>query len=47
MIQNFFDRTSIHPQSYKLAFDVCEYLRIDLEKYRQVNLDGCKYWGAS
>ncbi|BAW18239.1 RNA-binding protein S1 [Mycoplasmopsis bovigenitalium] len=28
--KNFFDRTSIHPESYKLAFDVCEYLKIDL-----------------
>ncbi|AIA29777.1 ranscription accessory protein TEX [Mycoplasmopsis californica HAZ160_1] len=28
--ENFFDRTSIHPESYKLAQKICEYLGLDL-----------------
>ncbi|MBU4690407.1 helix-hairpin-helix domain-containing protein [Mycoplasma sp. ES3157-GEN-MYC] len=29
--KNFFDRTSIHPESYKLATEICDYLEIDLD----------------
>ncbi|MBU4689552.1 helix-hairpin-helix domain-containing protein [Mycoplasma zalophidermidis] len=29
--KNFFDRTSIHPESYKLASEICDYLAIDFD----------------